>query len=208
MADFLPLFPLNLVAYPGEALNLHIFEPRYRQLIDECLEKSSTFGLPAFIGDKIPGFGTEMRVAQLARRYPDGRMDVQTLGLRVFRIATFENPAPGKLYAGGEVQWQPTEPYQDVMPGLTERLRRLNHLLQLPSNFDTDTDAFSYTVAHKIGLSTEEEYELLTISRETDRQAYLIRHLERVLPVVAELERTKERIRQNGHFKDLDPLKF
>jgi Lon protease-like protein len=208
MADFLPLFPLNLVAYPGEGLNLHIFEPRYRQLIGECVEGGSTFGLPAFIGDKIPGFGTEMRVTQLARRYPDGRMDIKTEGLRVFRIVTFQNPAPGKLYAGGTVEWHPGEPYQDVMPGLLERLRRLHQLLQVPSAFATDMETFSYTVAHKVGLSTEEEYELLTISRETDRQAYLIRHLERILPVVAEVERTKERIRQNGHFKDLDPLKF
>lgn len=208
MADFLPFFPLNLVAYPGEALNLHIFEPRYRQLINECLDENGTFGIPVFLDNKLPGFGTEMRVTQLARRYDDGRMDIKSEGLRVFRTVTFQNPTPGKLYAGGSVEFQPNEPYQEVMPGLTERLRRLYHLLQVPVAFDTDSDTFSYTVAHKIGFSVQEEYELLTIPREAERQAYLIRHLERVLPVVAEVERTKERIRQNGHFKDLDPLSF
>lgn len=208
MADHLPFFPLNLVPYPGEALNLHVFEPRYRQLINECLDEGGTFGIPVYLDNKLPGFGTEMRVTQLARRYDDGRMDVKTEGLRVFRLVTFQNPVPGKLYAGGTVQFQPSEPYADVMPGLAERLRRLYQLLQVPTTFDTASDQFSYTVAHKIGLSLEEEYELLTMPRETERQAYLIRHLERVLPVVAEVERTKDRIRQNGHFKDLDPLSF
>lgn len=208
MPDHLPFFPLNLVAYPGEALNLHIFEPRYRQLINERLDDGDTFGIPVFLDNKLPGFGTEMRVTHLARRYDDGRMDVKTEGLRVFRIVTFQNPTPGKLYAGGSVEFQPNEPYADVMPGLTERLRRLYHLLQVPATFDANSENFSYTVAHKIGLSVQEEYEVLTIARETERQAYLIRHLERVLPVVAEVERTKERIRQNGHFKDLDPLNF
>ena len=208
MPDHLPFFPLNLVAYPGEALNLHIFEPRYRQLINECLDGGGTFGIPVFLDNKLPGFGTEMRVTQLARRYDDGRLDIKTQGLRVFRIVTFQNPTPGKLYSGGTVDFQPNEPYADVMPGLTERLRRLYQLLQVPTVFDTTSDTFSYTVAHKIGLSVEEEYEVLTLLRETERQAYLIRHLERVLPVVAEVERTKERIRQNGHFKDLDPLNF
>ncbi|MCY7353329.1 MAG: LON peptidase substrate-binding domain-containing protein [Cytophagaceae bacterium] len=208
MADFLPLFPLNLVAYPGEGLNLHVFEPRYRQLVGECIDAGSTFGIPAFIDNKIPGYGTEMRVTELAKRHDDGRLDVRTEGLRVFRIVTFQNPAPGKLYAGGKVSWQPDEPYDAIMPGLLERLRKLHRLLHVPSLFEADTDCFSYTVAHKIGLSVEEEYELLTLPRETERQAFLIRHLERILPVVAELERTKERIRMNGHFKNLDPIDF
>ena len=208
MPDHLPFFPLNLVPYPGEALNLHIFEPRYRQLINECLDEGGTFGIPVFLDNKLPGFGTEMRVTQLAKRYDDGRMDIRTEGLRVFRLITFQNPVPDKLYAGGSVEFQPNEPYADVMPGLAERLRRLYHLLQVPTALETDSETFSYTVAHKIGLSIGEEYELLTMPRETERQAYLIRHLERVLPVVAEVERTKERIRQNGHFKDLDPLNF
>ena len=55
---FLPLFPLRLVAFPGEDLNLHIFEPRYKELIQECDEKGITFGLPPFIDDKMQTFGT------------------------------------------------------------------------------------------------------------------------------------------------------
>ncbi|MCU0326286.1 MAG: LON peptidase substrate-binding domain-containing protein [Spirosomaceae bacterium] len=84
----LPFFPLNLVAYPHEDLNLHIFEPRYRQLINECLETGQTFGIPPFINNRLLGYGTEMKVVELSKRYENGRMDIKTRGLRIFRITT------------------------------------------------------------------------------------------------------------------------
>ena len=207
MSTFLPLFPLNLVAYPGEKLNLHIFEPRYRQLINECLEQGSTFGIPAFFNNRIPGYGTEMQVTQLVERYDDGRMDIKTQGIRVFRIVDFQREAPGKLYAGGEVAWI-NQPYQttEVMAGLVEKVKMLFQILKTSVEIDIAQPNFSYQVAHKIGLSIEQEYELLTIRSEAERQVYLIAHLDRAIPLVVEMERTKERIRQNGHFKNLDPL--
>lgn len=204
----LPLFPLNLVAFPGERLNLHIFEPRYRQLVGECLETGSTFGIPPFLDGKLSTHGTEIRITELSHRYEDGRLDIKTVGVRVFVLEKFLNPIPGKLYSGGEVTWLDDEPCDEVLPGLLERLKRLFGLLQLPLPMEPDGGSISFRVGHKVGLSTDEEYALLQLPRETDRQAFLIQHLERVLPIVAELERSKERIRQNGHFKNLDPLSF
>lgn len=210
MQKFLPLFPLNLVAFPSENLNLHIFEPRYRQLINECWSNGSTFGIPPFIKNRLLGYGTEMQITHIVKRYEDGRMDIKTKGVGVFRVIDFQNPAPQKLYAGGEVVLvkQQEEAIFEVMPGLLERLKRLYRLIQITFDFEVTDPLFSYQVAHKVGLSLEEEYELLTLNSETKRQAYLIRHLERTLPIVTEVERTKERIRLNGHFKNLDPLSF
>ncbi|MFC5411397.1 LON peptidase substrate-binding domain-containing protein [Larkinella bovis] len=209
MDIYLPLFPLNLVVYPNEDLNLHIFEERYRQLINECLETGQTFGIPAFINNKLRGYGTEMSVTTLHKRYDDGRMDIKSKGHRIFKIAHFENPAPGKLYAGGNVELVETEPETgNHLNELIVKLTRLYRLLQIKSDLDEETPLLSFRVAHKIGLSVEEEYELLTFPRENERQRFLIRHLDRVLPVVAEMERTKDRIKMNGHFKNLDPLKF
>ena len=62
MTDFLPLFPLKLVAFPGEELNLHIFEPRYKQLIRECEQNGTTFGIPTFLDNKVLDFGTEIEL--------------------------------------------------------------------------------------------------------------------------------------------------
>jgi Lon protease-like protein len=209
MEKTLPLFPLNLIVYPGEDLNLHIFEPRYRQLISECIEEERTFGIPAFINNKLPGYGTEMHVTTLHKRYDDGRMDVKSKGLGVFKLVNFENPVVGKLYAGGDVELvEPGDGFSAHVDALAERVGRLYGLLQIETDYDPLVENFSYRVAHKVGLSIEQEYELLTLESEAERQLFLIQHLNNVLPVVSDMERTKQRIRMNGHFKNLDPLNF
>ncbi|WP_373513960.1 LON peptidase substrate-binding domain-containing protein [Persicitalea sp.] len=209
MSDILPFFPLNLVAYPGEKLNLHIFEERYRQLINECLAEEKTFGIPTFLDDRLPGCGTEMKVVALHERHPDGSMDISTEGIRVFKIDTFENPVADKLYAGGEITFLPEE--TDLirpLPQLAELLDTLYSLLTTPAEYDVEQKPFSFQVAHKVGMSLTDEYELLTLRRESARQQFLIAHLRKVIPIVAEMEQTKSRIRMNGHFRNLDPLNF
>ncbi len=209
MSKHLSLFPLNMVVYPGEELNLHIFEPRYRQLINECLEENKPFGIPAFINDALPGYGTEMQILTMHKRYDDGRMDIKTLGMSVFSLDTFENPMAGKLYAGGQVRSvEPGDSAAPMLQALLNRLEKLYDLLQIETDFDALLPNLSYRIAHKVGLSIEQEYELLTIETEADRQQFLIQHLDNVIPVVADMERTKQRIRMNGHFKNLDPLNF
>ncbi|GAB4001398.1 LON peptidase substrate-binding domain-containing protein [Spirosoma daeguense] len=209
MEKKLSLFPLNLIVYPGEDLNLHIFEPRYRQLINECLEDEKSFGIPTFINNKLPGYGTEMHVTALHKRYEDGKMDIKTKGLRIFRLINFENPLSGKLYASGEVELIDSgNSFSSHSKALLERLKRLYGLLQIDNNYSLETENLSYKIAHKIGLSIEQEYELLTLESEAERQLFIIQHIDNVLPVVSDIERTKQRIRMNGHFKNLDPLNF
>ncbi len=209
MKKTLALFPLNLVIYPGEDLNLHIFEPRYRQLINECIDEERTFGIPAFINNKLPGYGTEMHVTTLHKRYPDGRMDIKSKGVGIFKLVNFENPVAGKLYAGGDVDTiEPGDRFSAHTKALTDRLDRLYDLLQIEVDYNPDDENFSYKVAHKVGLSIDQEYDVLLLESEAERQLFLIQHLNNVLPVVSDMERTKQRIRMNGHFKNLDPLNF
>lgn len=206
----LPLFPLQLVVYPGEDLNLHIFEPRYKQLINECLEEQRTFGIPTFLKNKVLGFGTEMHITALHKCYPDGRMDISTKGIRVFEVHEFWQPMPNRLYAGGEVSLRPAAAadYSPYTSALVERVNQLYAMLRIEVDYEPTDSLFSYRIAHKIGLSIEQEYELLTIPTEPQRQQFLIKHIDNVLPVIAEIERTKERIKLNGHFRNLDPLDF
>ncbi len=210
MEKTIPLFPLNLVVFPGEDLNLHIFEPRYRQLVNECLAKESTFGIPVFMDNKLPGYGTEVHITTLHKRYDDGRMDIKTKGLGVFQLVNFENPVVGKLYAGGEVLLlEPGDAFSPHLDALLTLLERLYDLLQIDiDEVRPDIPNISFRIGHKVGLSIEQEYELLTIDTEAERQQYLIRHLDKVIPVISEMERTKQRIRMNGHFKNLDPINF
>jgi len=198
------------VVFPHEDLNLHIFEPRYRQLIDECLDEKKTFGIPSFVNSKLLGYGTEVKVKLLSKRYGDGRMDIKTKGIRIFRIVDFQNPANGKLYAGGEVIFIENEDLNDVInPYLLSLVEKLYQILKVKVDFEKpEYMPFSHRIVHKIGISMQEEYEILITSNEKLRQEILIDHLERIIPVVTEVERTKERIAMNGHFKELDPLNF
>lgn len=209
MTELIPLFPLNLVVFPGENLNLHIFEPRYRQLINESIENDDTFGIPVFFNNKIKGYGTEMRIKSIEKQYADGRMDVKTQGLRIFRIIDFKNPMRDKLYAGGEIAWidDLETDNLDINPELLRLVQKLYDIMKVSVNLEAnDNQTFSFKVAHKIGLNISDEYELLTITSEEVRQERLIEHLYRIIPTLEEVERTKERIKMNGHFKNLDPL--
>ena len=69
MTNFIPIFPLAIVVYPGEQLNLHIFEPRYKQLVTECFELKKPFGIPAVINDKISEMGTLVQVKEISKLY-------------------------------------------------------------------------------------------------------------------------------------------
>jgi Lon protease-like protein len=211
MKKYLSLFPLNLVVYPNEKLNLHIFEPRYRQLINECLAEGTNFGIPAFISNKIESYGTEMQLVTLNKRYDDGRMDIETEGVGIFKLISFDNPVADKLYAGGEVETVDLidNNSREVIEDLIAHVKKLYQMLQLSLDLDlTIYSHLSYELAHKVGLSLEQEYELLTMPAESERQLYLLNHLRRAIPVIYDMERTKDRIRMNGHFKHFDPLSF
>lgn len=209
MSLFLPLFPLNLVAYPGESLNLHIFEPRYKQLIGDCLQSQSNFGVPSFVHNKIE-FGTEMYIDKVVKQYDDGRMDIKTIGTAIFKVENFINPLEGKLYAGGEVTHLSGQEETDpkVWEEMIFLIKELYKSLQMVEDVKVENDTRAYDVAHHIGLSIEQEYELMQIASEVERQRFIIDHLKKAIPVVRNMEKTKERIKLNGHFKHFDPLNF
>jgi len=76
MTNFIPIFPLALVVYPGEKLNLHIFEPRYKLLIAECFHAKKSFGIPVVLNNKLADKGTLMEITEISKVYDDGKMDI------------------------------------------------------------------------------------------------------------------------------------
>ena len=209
MIKKLPLFPLNLVAYPGEELNLHVFEPRYKDLINECLESSLPFGIPAYIHNKLD-MGTEVEITEVVKTYSDGRMDIRTKGLAIFKVVDYENPMKGKLYSGGTVEIHKIDITldSDKVAKIKSLLDHFYQVLKVDNPYLSDKYKASFDFAHKIGLSLEEEYSLLKMPKEKERLDFIIDHLEKTTPVIKEIEKTKEKIALNGHFKKLGPLDF
>jgi hypothetical protein len=209
MKRIIPLFPLNIVVFPGELVNLHIFEPRYKQLIQDSREQGIRFGIPTYIKETID-YGTIVTLDKIHRVYDDERLDVSVRASDVFRVQDFQNPMKDKLYAGGAIAIQDNMDDADLLQKetLMDLLSELFDLFVMGDRFDLDQDFDTYTYAHKIGLTLEQEYELLTIRAESERMDYLIEYLQKSIPVIAQMEEAKEKIRANGHFKHLDPLKF
>ena len=100
---FLAMFPLRMVLFPGEQTPLHIYEPRYKQLIRECDNEGSNFGIPLLKGGRVQSHGTEVQLLDIDRISKSGEMDITIRGRHVFAIDDFQDPCPGKLYAGASV---------------------------------------------------------------------------------------------------------
>lgn len=210
MSDILPLFPLQLVAFPGEDLNLHVFEPRYRQMMQECEADNSLFGIPPYLGDKLMPYGTTLQLVEIEQTYDDGKMDVRTRGVGIFRIDEFYKKVPSKLYAGARVQQMPMASEGSILMAekIIERIEALFELLNIDKNIPSPTDFSTFSVGHHVGFTAQQEYELLTIRSEKERQDYMLEHLDQFVPMVREMEKLRERVRMNGHFKNVIPPNF
>lgn len=207
MTNFIPIFPLSMVVYPGEHVNLHIFEPRYKQMIKECSEANKPFGIPTVLENNMNDLGTLMEVTDIVQIYDNGEMDIKTKGLKVFRVLEVIKQVPDKLYSGAIVNYPENsedDGKRELMQKVVNAIRQLHELLKVNKDFKKkDEELTTYDLAHHAGLSLGEEYELLGLLREDQRQEYLKRHLSKVLPLLAEMEILKEKIKLNGHFKNL-----
>jgi Lon protease-like protein len=210
MTNFIPIFPLAIVIYPREKMHLHIFEPRYKQLIKECKEAGKPFGIPTVLNNRLQDMGTLVEVSQIVQEYENGEMDINTEGIKVFRTLEVIKKVPEKLYSGAIVNYPNNKmedgnakPMQSVINGVKE----VHRLLNITKDFKKpESELTSYDVAHHAGLSVEEEYEFLGLMRELHRQEYLKRHLQKVLPMLMEMEQLKKKVKLNGHFRNLSPL--
>jgi Lon protease-like protein len=138
--------------------------------------------------------------------HDNGEMDIKTRGIKVFRILEVVKDIPDKLYSGAIVNYPDNQEQGNraLMTSVIKAIRELHVLLKVNKDFKKpDEELWSYDVAHHAGLSLEEEYELLQLLHELQRQEYLKRHIVKVLPLLGEMEALKERVKLNGHFKNL-----
>ncbi|MCB0371979.1 MAG: LON peptidase substrate-binding domain-containing protein [Muricauda sp.] len=205
----LPLFPLQSVFFPGETVPLHIFEERYKQLINDCRKEALTFGIPVYINDSI-SYGTEVQLVEVVNTYGNGEMDVVCVARQVFQVLSFEKQIQGKLYGGGDVEFLDMENDADeaLRKEVLQKVETLYDLMDVPFTQTSPKQFNSYSLAHKMGLSFEQEYELLLMKKESDRLNFIKSHLDTTTSILYEVNRTKGVIEMNGHFKNFDPLDF
>ena len=205
--DSLPLFPLNLVLYPNEQLPLHIFEERYKDLTQYCLDHEVPFGIVRSDDDTLAEVGTTARIQRVVNRYEDGRLDIAVQGEERFKLLELHDD---KSYYTADVTLL-EDGEEGIDLDLKERaITQHMKLLELagrtvrPELYE-DVDKLSYVLARNAVLDGEQKQELLERSSENERIEYLIRHFEALIPRVEQKEDVNRRIRSNGHFRDFPP---
>ena len=201
----LPFFPLGLVAFPGQPLNLHIFEPRYRQLFSELDAGGGEFVVVPVIDSRLQPFATACRLVEVAKRYESGELDVVCEGVRVVTVETFREVETGKLYAGGEVSTLRTTLVSADAEATERLLDRCRDLLQLLGAHrdlpDAHDEGVSYALGHWLGLKIHEELALLSMTTEDERQRHLATLVEQRIDAAGDTMELKRRAEMNGHFR-------
>ncbi len=209
MTEFsgLPLFPLGLVLYPGEAIPLHIFEPRYREMIAACLEDDRPFGIALAEEDGLNRVGCTARVVRVTKRHGDGRLDIKVRGEQRFRIGSVDDALS---YLTVDGTYVPDAPTDSADGDLRERAITLHmKLLELggrtlrPSLYETEQ--VSYALAHNAGLENAQKQHVLELPSEGERLRFLVTHFETFIPEIEAKEKLRRKVQSNGHFRDFPP---
>jgi Lon protease-like protein len=203
----LGLFPLPIVLVPTERIPLHIFEPRYRELIDECVENGEDFGFVLATGDgAVHEIGTRAAVAQVLEVLEDGSMNIVIEGRERFRLVDLTT---GRSFTTGIVEPVADE---DEPPLETDVERATEAFRQLAEAADSDVDVpdpqsplFDFELAARVDFGVEPKQELLAMTSPRARMKTLIELLETALEALR-LELTlRERASRNGKVAPLDP---
>lgn len=205
----LPLLPLPAVFFPGEMVALHIFEERYKQLINDVRDANMNFGVAVYI-DGMISFGTELHLKEVIKTYDTGEMDIICIGQRIFKVNAFQKFMGTKLYAGGEIEFM--HYYDDSILSLKEHVMRLitelYELMEVSIIVVASENWNIYQVIHKIGLSLAQEFKLLLMTYESERLLFIKAHLINTIQVLRQVNQSKEMIGMNGHFKNFDSIDF
>lgn len=197
----LALFPLQLALFPGEEVPLHIFEPRYKQLIVDCRDGGITFGIPTHVSGQVSKVGTEVSLVRILHTYDNGEMDILVRGIRVFKIDELQQEIPGKLYSGARVTiFENDAPADPVTQrDLLERYAKVMNLLRKDAVMPEDGQVNpSFFVARHLAMTLPQRLSLLAMDKEPDRQDYLVRHLKRVAQTIRQKRNGGAVVGSNG----------
>ena len=203
MAD-IPLFPLNVVLMPGTPLPLHIFEERYKQMVNECLDSGMEFGMVLADESGTRRVGCTARIVELVQRYDDGRLVVLVEGSRRFRL---KNILAGKPYYVGDVEYLEDEPGEDITSLAEECVALLERVVEAATEGSVGIEIespyrnLSFAIAGRIEFDLETRQQILELPTERGR-------LEKIKELLAEaadrLERehqARKKAEKNGHLR-------
>jgi ATP-dependent Lon protease len=198
----IPLFPLNVVLLPGADLPLHIFEPRYREMVKNCLEEKSEFGMLLSLPKGVARVGCTAEIVDVVKRYEDGRMDILTAGRAPFRVVELVTEDP---LLEGQVDYledRETPANPRVQRELVELFEVCHTLIfdDYPKNLQgASPDELSYLVAATLPMDLLWKQQILELRSEADRQERLVAYLREWAPHLQKSGAMRQRAGGNGH---------
>jgi Lon protease-like protein len=196
----LPLFPLDVVLFPGTALPLHIFEPRYKEMIGECLAQRRTFGVVRALEQGLAEIGCTAEIINVVREYPDGRLDLVTEGRQRFELLRVNQE---RSFLQAEVLMIDDEP-GGPPPADAARAVQLHSELLAIAGATQDLSAsgptlLSFQLAGSVPLDLDFKQKLLALRSEPERLTLFISYLETILPNLRRAASAREKAGGNGH---------
>ena len=200
--DRIPLFPLNVVLLPGADLPLHIFEPRYLEMVGRCVKEKSEFGVLLALPNGVVRVGCTAEIIEVVKRYDDETLDILTIGRAPFRVLEFfdENPL-----AEGQVDYL-EDRESPANPALRRELVELYetcHTLifeDYPKNMEGEKcDLFSFMIAGSLPIDLLWKQQILELRSEADRQERLAGYLRAWAPHLQKTGVMRQRAGGNGH---------
>jgi Lon protease-like protein len=197
----LPLFPLDLVLLPGVPLTLHIFEPRYKEMIKECLDHKSVFGMIRCKEESLANIGCTAEIMNVLKKYPDGRLNILVEGKKRFEVLQINQE---RVFLQAEVFYLADENQPAAADDVEKAIRLHQEIMELagaqPETIGaTENAGLAYLLAGSLPFDPDFQHALLEMNSEAERTRAIVSFFERILPVLQRSASTKQKAGGNGH---------
>lgn len=200
MAALIPLFPLDVVLLPSTPLPLHIFEPRYKEMVAECLAQNRTFGVVRALEQGLADVGCTAEIVTIVKEYPDGQLDLVAEGRKRFEIVGVNQE---RSFLQAEVMMIEDEPGAPAQEDAARAVELHSELLAIAGAKQdlsaADPALLSFYLAGSLPLDLDFKQKLLSLRSEGERLSLLITYLQTLIPNLHRAARAREKAGGNGH---------
>jgi Lon protease-like protein len=195
----LSLFPLEIVLFPGSPLPLHIFEPRYKEMIQECLAQDLPFGMVRVKENALAVVGCSASILNVIKKYEDGRMDIEATGTQRFEIKTLNQ---GRAFLQADIEYFEDEPSsigKNAVDSVLELHEQLFAVLGQEVEIERDAAFLSFHLAQDLPVDLDFKQTLLEMKSEAERIETLTEYYRATIPRIEMSLRIRQRASGNGH---------
>jgi len=189
------------VLLPSAPLPLHVFEPRYKEMIEECLVENKRFGVVRAKDEGLADIGCTAEIVNVTKKYPDGRMDIVTAGRRRFEVMELNHE---RSFLRAEVLYLDDEPGAATQKQIEDAVKLHAELMglagaTLEGETEIENSNLSYHLAGTLPLDLDFKQTLLTMKSESERMPAIVSYFEAILPAVRRTARARRIAGGNGH---------